>query len=40
MEKALGWNGNTLKKMLEESEKMFEESGRYYALDTSVRIIQ
>jgi len=33
MEKTLGWNGKTLKKMLEESEKMFEESGRYYALD-------
>jgi N-methylhydantoinase B/acetone carboxylase alpha subunit len=33
MEKTLGWNGKTLKEMLEESERLFEDSGRYYALD-------
>jgi N-methylhydantoinase B/oxoprolinase/acetone carboxylase alpha subunit len=33
MEKTLGWMGKTLKEMLEDSESLFEESGRYYALD-------
>ncbi len=33
MEKSLGWNGKTLKEMLEESEKMFQETGYYYAID-------
>ncbi len=33
MEKTLGWNGKRLKEMLEESERLFQETGRYYAIE-------
>jgi len=33
MEKSLGWNGKSLKSMLEESEKFFEDTGCYYAIE-------
>ncbi|MFX0059324.1 MAG: hydantoinase B/oxoprolinase family protein [Candidatus Hodarchaeota archaeon] len=33
MEKYLGWNGKSLKEMLEESEKMFQETGYCYGID-------
>ncbi|MFB0560310.1 MAG: hydantoinase B/oxoprolinase family protein [Candidatus Lokiarchaeia archaeon] len=29
----IGWDGKTLKEMLEESENLFEETGRYYGLE-------
>ena len=29
----IGWDGKTLKEMLEESERLFEETGRYYGLE-------
>jgi len=32
-EKALGWNGKTLKEMLLESEKLIEEKKQYYGID-------
>jgi len=31
--KPIGWNGRTLIEMLEESEKLFEETKRYYGID-------
>ncbi|MFX0026378.1 MAG: hydantoinase B/oxoprolinase family protein [Candidatus Hermodarchaeota archaeon] len=33
MEQSLGWNGKRLKEMLEKSERLFQETGRYYGLD-------
>jgi N-methylhydantoinase B/acetone carboxylase alpha subunit len=33
MKKSLGWNEKTLKEMLEESEKKFQDTGYYYAID-------
>jgi N-methylhydantoinase B/oxoprolinase/acetone carboxylase alpha subunit len=33
MEKPLGWNGKTLKEMLDESEKIFEKTGYCYGID-------
>ena len=33
MEKTLGWNGKRLKEMLEESERLFQETGCYYAIE-------
>ncbi len=32
-EKPIGWNGKTLKQMLEESEKIFSDTGRYYGIE-------
>jgi N-methylhydantoinase B/oxoprolinase/acetone carboxylase alpha subunit len=31
--KTIGWNGKTLKEMLEESEKLFEETKHYFGID-------
>ena len=31
--KSLGWNGKTLKDMLEESEKLFEETKHYQGIE-------
>src|SRR5258706_3500409 len=33
-EPAIGWNGKRLTEMLAESERLFEETGRYYGLET------
>ena len=32
-EKPIGWNGRTLREMLEESEALFEKTGRYWGLE-------
>ena len=32
-DKKIGWNGKTLKEMLEESESLIKETGRYYGID-------
>jgi len=31
--KPIGWNGKTLKDMIQESEQLFKETGRYYGID-------
>lgn len=33
LKKPLGWNGRTLKEMLEDSERLVAETGRYYGID-------
>ncbi|MHA1280778.1 MAG: hydantoinase B/oxoprolinase family protein, partial [Candidatus Helarchaeota archaeon] len=31
--KTIGWDGKTLKEMLEESERLFKETGKYYGIE-------
>ncbi len=31
--KPIGWDGKTLKDMIQESEQLFKETGRYYGVD-------